>query len=75
MAAGEGTQRHDNPSQALLQEEQLQRLSSTGSVVMSEASEASSIAACVTPRPHQWLYKEYKLFEELGTGGFGVVKK
>jgi len=29
----------------------------------------------VTPRPHQWLYKEYKLFEELGSGGFGVVKK
>ena len=34
-----------------------------------------SCQACVTPRPHQWLYKEYKLFEELGSGGFGVVKK
>jgi hypothetical protein len=32
-------------------------------------------AQSITPRPHQWLYKEYKLLEEIGSGGFGRVMK
>jgi hypothetical protein len=44
---------------------------------MSEDSSSPSVSAAagVTPRPHQWLYKEYKLLEEIGSGGFGRVVK
>jgi hypothetical protein len=27
----------------------------------------------VATRPHQWLYREYKLLEQIGSGGFGSV--
>eukprot|EP00878_Enallax_costatus_P039243 GHUV01044810.1.p1 GENE.GHUV01044810.1~~GHUV01044810.1.p1 ORF type:complete len:174 (-),score=23.90 GHUV01044810.1:263-784(-) len=36
-------------------------------------SGAGPAAAAVTPRPHQWLYKEYKIQDEIGSGGFGRV--
>jgi hypothetical protein len=48
--------------------------SSSGSSDMSEDSGTGHVAqALVQPRPHQWLYKEYKIQDEIGSGGFGRV--
>eukprot|EP00882_Tetradesmus_deserticola_P010857 GHRQ01011476.1.p1 GENE.GHRQ01011476.1~~GHRQ01011476.1.p1 ORF type:complete len:341 (+),score=164.73 GHRQ01011476.1:126-1148(+) len=48
--------------------------SSSGGSDMSEGSGTGHIAqALVQPRPHQWLYKEYKIQDEIGSGGFGRV--
>lgn len=49
----------------------LSNLSRTSS--MSDDSGLGPAAASVTPRPHQWLYKEYKIQDEIGSGGFGRV--
>lgn len=38
-----------------------------------DASVVGAAAAAVAPRPHQWLYKEYKIQDEIGSGGFGRV--
>lgn len=48
--------------------------SSSGGSDMSEDSGGGHVAqALVQPRPHQWLYKEYKIQDEIGSGGFGRV--
>ncbi len=39
----------------------------------SESAPSSSSNAGVATRPQQWLYKEYKILEEIGKGGFGSV--
>jgi hypothetical protein len=47
---------------------------SSGASDMSEDSGGGHVAqALVQPRPHQWLYKEYKIQDEIGSGGFGRV--
>jgi hypothetical protein len=49
------------------------RTHSNGSNLSEESGLGGSTSACVTPRPHQWLYKEYKMLDEIGSGGFGRV--
>ncbi|KIY97112.1 NIMA (never in mitosis a)-related kinase, partial [Monoraphidium neglectum] len=49
--------------------------STTDSAPSAAGSGTGSAVNMVVTRPHQWLYKEYKLLEEIGSGGFGRVCK
>ncbi|KAF8057149.1 VTC4 [Scenedesmus sp. PABB004] len=51
----------------------LQQHGRSGSSCSSMSDDSGPAAAGVTPRPHQWLYKEYKIQDEIGSGGFGRV--
>lgn len=49
------------------------RSSSSCSSMSDDSGMGPAQAASVQPRPHQWLYKEYKIQDEIGSGGFGRV--
>eukprot|EP00877_Chromochloris_zofingiensis_P009061 jgi/Chrzof1/4408/Cz14g12020.t1 len=45
----------------------------SNSFMSEDSASSSSNVVAVATRPHQWLYKEYKVLEEIGSGGFGRV--